>query len=104
MALKETYRGPHKNRTRKSFLTYISCVVHKNAAFATFDGDALFLDSETCGECDLGCDQDNSGWSRGSHGNAGPSLRPSFCTAREDGGLQVNCSCVPGPVAEVMVR
>ena len=96
--------GPERNTTRKSFLTYISCVVHKNAAFATFHGDVFFLDSKLCGECDLGGDQQSSRWSSGSHGNAGPSPRQSFCIAREDGGLQGSCSCVPGPGAEVMAR
>lgn len=102
--LGKAVEGPERNRTRKSFLTYISCVVHKNAAFATFRGDVFFLDSKMCGECDLGGDQQSSRWSSGSHGNAGPSPPPSFCIAREDGGLQGSCSCVPGPGAEVMAR
>lgn len=88
----------------KSFLTYISCVVHKNAAFATFQVDALLPAPEMDGECDLGAVQHSSGWSSGSHGNAGPPPQPSFCTAREDGGQRGSCSCVPGPGAEVMVR
>ena len=96
--------GPHKNRVRKSFLTYISCVVHKNAAFATLGGDVLFLDSEMCGACELGGDQDDARWSLGSHGNAGSSPQPSFCIVREDDALQVHCSYVPGPAAEVTGR
>lgn len=89
---------------KESLLTYISCVVHKNAAFATFDGGTLSLGSGKQGEGDLGSDQDKSGGSQGSLGTAGPSSLLSFCTGREDGGLQASCSCVPGPAAEVAVR
>lgn len=103
-ALRKAHRSPFKNRMRKCFLTYISCVVHKNAAFATFGGGILSLHSGMRGESDLGSDQGKSGWHQGSHCTAGPSPLLSSCTGYGGGGPQGCCSCVLGPTAEVTVR
>ena len=96
--------GPERKRTRKGFLTYISCVVHKNAAFATFHEAVLCLASKRCGRRGLRGDPRGSGRSSGSHGDAGPAPPRSFCTTRERGGPRGRCSCVPAPGAEVMAR
>lgn len=93
-----------RTEQEKSFLTYISCVVHKNAASATFDGGTLSLDSGTQGECDLGSGQGRSNGSQDSHGTAAPSPLLSFCRVRVHGGPRASCSCVPGPAAEVTGR
>ena len=95
--------GPERKRTRKGFLTYISCVVHKNAAFATFHDAVLSLASRGCGR-GWRDHLRGSGRSSGSHGNAGPAPPPSYCTARERGGPRGRCSCVPGPGVEVTAR
>lgn len=89
-------------KERESFLTYISCDVHKNAAFETFRGGNRSLECDTCGQGDFCHGQGESDGGLDLLCTGEPSPRLSVYTIREGGVQRVPCSCVPVLGVEVM--
>lgn len=97
-------KQPLPQERRESFLTYISCDVHKNAAFETFRGGNRWLARDARGMRAFCAGQEGRIWDGAELGTGAPSPQQSACTARAGGARRGTCSCAPVPAAGVTER